>query len=108
MEGPSDRSCHACPSCTHRGCFTSPTTVAIRVFFCDDLLAGSWNTIPTRCEHIRECAAALVAGRLFVAGGSDMLFGAGVSNISKCFDPATAEWETLQAMPTPRFQCTAA
>ena len=70
-----------------------------RVFFYDPP-AGSWTEVtPSAFVHGGTPAAAVIAGRIYVAGGT----GGGMSgNELEAYDPATNRWTTLAPMSCAR------
>lgn len=71
-----------------------------------DGAASSWGTLPPMPTRRTGCAAAAVAGKLYVAGGVD---GTGqVLGSVECFDPDAGCWTTLPPMTTRRWRCAAA
>jgi len=83
-----------------------------------DTSENTWETMAPMPTARRLCAAATVAGTLYVLGGeyeepplwyTDSTWRQYRQlKTAECFDPFTASWRTIQDMPTARAGCSAA
>jgi DNA-binding CsgD family transcriptional regulator/N-acetylneuraminic acid mutarotase len=65
-----------------------------------DVAAGGWTELPDKPTPVGDVKAAVLEGRIFVPGGR--LADGTITTTVEAFDPATAQWRTMRALPAPR------
>mmetsp|Transcript_20486 Transcript_20486/g.29703 ORF Transcript_20486/g.29703 Transcript_20486/m.29703 type:complete len:342 (+) Transcript_20486:165-1190(+) len=70
-----------------------------------DTILQQWSPLPSMNNRRMGCAAGVVDGKIFVAGGFD---GFHCSSSAEEYDPATQRWADMPPMHFQRFGCAAA
>lgn len=73
-----------------------------------DPATDTWETLTPMSRSRAELCASVIDGKIYVVGGSFLLYWPELTNLTEVYDPETDTWTTKASMPTAVYSCTSA